>query len=299
MALVSYTSIYGLVDPRNEAIRYIGKTDFPEHRLKQHLCDAKRKPSVKVYRWVHELATEKLKPSLKVLCKVDSNKWKEAEVLFISHYKQFCNLLNSTDGGEGLLNASNETKSKISLSKKGKTAWNKGKSGIYSNEVLKKMRANGLRQSKTHPKSKDHMKMMLDKMLEKQHLWINNPRPNRRRTIFCINIITGEKTKYIGIKEAAIVLNISRTSIDNNLSGRSKIVNKKYTFEYGQNGLFTKGEISHNAKSIVQMNLKGDFIKEWESINQAHKSLNIGGVSRAISLGGKHVAGGFLWKFKN
>ena len=35
-----------------------------------------------------------------------------------------------------------ETKRKMSLSKKGKPAWNKGKTGIYTEETKKKMRIN-------------------------------------------------------------------------------------------------------------------------------------------------------------
>jgi hypothetical protein len=54
------------------------------------------------------------------------------------------NLTNMTDGGEGGDTFSNrkhsdETKKKISESKKGKPTWNKNKSGIYSEETLIKM----------------------------------------------------------------------------------------------------------------------------------------------------------------
>ena len=48
---------------------------------------------------------------------------------------------NLTDGGEGRSGwkASQETRRKMSESRKGKTPWNKGKTGVYSEETRKKM----------------------------------------------------------------------------------------------------------------------------------------------------------------
>ena len=56
---------------------------------------------------------------------------------------------------------------------------------------------------------------------------------------------------------------------------------------------------SHLSKPIIQMDLNGNIIKEWISINEASKILNIDvtGISKAVN--GKYkTAYGFKWKFK-
>lgn len=50
-------------------------------------------------------------------------------------------------------------------------------------------------------------------------------------------------------------------------------------------------------KTILQYSLAGDFIKEWESITVAEKSLKINGISSCI-LGKIMTAGGYQWKEK-
>jgi hypothetical protein len=46
--------IYGLLDPRDGKLRYIGKAVCAAKRLKSHLRDA-RKRDTPVYRWINEL----------------------------------------------------------------------------------------------------------------------------------------------------------------------------------------------------------------------------------------------------
>jgi len=56
---------------------------------------------------------------------------------------------------------------------------------------------------------------------------------------------------------------------------------------------------SHLSKPILQLTLNGEIIKEWESINQASKTLNIDhtGISK-VANGKYKTAYGFRWKFK-
>lgn len=57
-------------------------------------------------------------------------------------------------------------------------------------------------------------------------------------------------------------------------------------------------QLSHN-KSVLQFDLKGNFIREWESEAQAVKTLKISSsnISRVLH-GTRKKTGGFIWKFK-
>lgn len=65
---------------------------------------------------------------------------KEIELIKLYKSQGFCEA-NFTDGGDGAsgLNHSEEIKKRISEANKGQIPWNKGKTGVYSGESLKKM----------------------------------------------------------------------------------------------------------------------------------------------------------------
>lgn len=46
------------------------------------------------------------------------------------------------------------------------------------------------------------------------------------------------------------------------------------------------------------MDLNGNIIKEWDSINEAGRTLKIHNISNACN-NARKSAGGFKWKFKN
>ena len=60
-----------------------------------------------------------------------------------------------------------------------------------------------------------------------------------------------------------------------------------------------KGFNSHLLKPILQLTLKGDIIREWESMNQASKTLNIDVTGISKNINGKYkTCGGFKWIYK-
>lgn len=89
--------IYALSDPITNEIRYIGKSNNPELRLKNHLykCHIYNRHSSK---WLLKLKLRNLKPILTILEECDINNWEERETYWIS---KFNNLVNHTKGGEG------------------------------------------------------------------------------------------------------------------------------------------------------------------------------------------------------
>jgi len=94
-------AIYGLVCPTTDKVRYVGKSQNPELRFKQHLYIAQSKKyhqNTYVYRWLRELHQQGLEPRLVTIEETDENNWAEREQHWIAHYG-LKNLCNMKDGG--------------------------------------------------------------------------------------------------------------------------------------------------------------------------------------------------------
>jgi group I intron endonuclease len=103
--------IYKLTDPKNNEVRYIGKTINIKRRYKQHLYDKRKSHKSS---WVQSLRNQKLKPILEILETCENDNWKEREIYWI---KQFNNLTNLKEGGgsDYVRTTSDETRQRISL----------------------------------------------------------------------------------------------------------------------------------------------------------------------------------------
>jgi hypothetical protein len=91
--------IYALIDPRNNEVRYIGKSIDPKSRLISHLYIQKDDNSHKS-KWVKKLLRENLKPQMKILKICPLSEFIEHETYYISQYN-FDRLVNSDKGGQG------------------------------------------------------------------------------------------------------------------------------------------------------------------------------------------------------
>jgi GIY-YIG catalytic domain-containing protein len=118
--------IYGLVDPRNQAIRYIGKSVDPPKRLATHLSKSSLKKHTHKNCWIRSLLEGGLKPKLEILSEVDyRDDWTAEEKVWIARLRNlspaYPSLTNSTDGGEGVegLIFSEETRKRMSEIRKG------------------------------------------------------------------------------------------------------------------------------------------------------------------------------------
>ncbi len=116
------TFIYGLFDPRNYSLRYIGKSDNPDLRLKQHIFFATNNAETYKDNWIRSLLSEGLEPSCEILEEVSLDVWQDAEQAWIADCKRFgLNLVNGTNGGDGFAGGmSSEVKAKLSESHLGK-----------------------------------------------------------------------------------------------------------------------------------------------------------------------------------
>lgn len=91
--------IYILSDPRDNQIRYVGKTDNPQRRFSMHLIE--KDPCYK-RNWIKQLLSNNLQPIMTVIEEIPENQdWEEREKYWISYYRSTGhNLTNMTDGGD-------------------------------------------------------------------------------------------------------------------------------------------------------------------------------------------------------
>jgi hypothetical protein len=91
--------IYGLLDPRDGKLRYIGKANDAGKRLKTHVSDSRRRNTA-VCKWIAKLVADNLIPKVLVLEACDASLWECRERAWISEaYRMGGVLLNVAPGG--------------------------------------------------------------------------------------------------------------------------------------------------------------------------------------------------------
>ncbi len=114
--------IYGLCDPVDLELRYIGKAKDPVRRYYLHLCDSQLRRRSHRNNWIKRLLKNGEKPVLVTLdMGVRGEEWQDRERFWIRFARSTgCSLTNATDGGDGLSNPSAETRFKCGSSNRGK-----------------------------------------------------------------------------------------------------------------------------------------------------------------------------------
>jgi group I intron endonuclease len=107
--------IYGLIDPGDNSIKYVGWTMDLAERLLKHIAPSCLKGKNHKNHWIKSLLSQGLKPRIVLLEVVDHLNYLEKEIEWIKFIGRE-NLTNSTDGGEGSLGChpTEETRKKIS-----------------------------------------------------------------------------------------------------------------------------------------------------------------------------------------
>lgn len=93
-------TIYGLRDPRDGLIYYVGKSKRMMQRYNQHIY--RRSTNADKQAWIDGLRVAGLHPKIEVLEESDESDWQEAEQFWIAHGRELgWPLTNRTRGGEG------------------------------------------------------------------------------------------------------------------------------------------------------------------------------------------------------
>lgn len=89
-------SVYGLIDPRNRELRYIGVTTQPlERRLSGHIGSISDKNQSSRVKWLRELVERGLRPEIFEIEVVDDFQEVEAERFYIQYFSYIgCRLTN-------------------------------------------------------------------------------------------------------------------------------------------------------------------------------------------------------------
>jgi hypothetical protein len=101
MADAKVTTIYGLIDPRDGFVRYVGKTTMAlSNRIAVHVNAAKKTHTMSA-RWICGLLSDGLRPEAFVIDSVTSD-WEESEQFWIAYFRFIgCRLTNHLEGGYG------------------------------------------------------------------------------------------------------------------------------------------------------------------------------------------------------
>ena len=113
--------IYGLRSSENKIIRYVGRSKNVSKRYSQHLNSRELGKDDRKSRWIKKVLRNGFFVELVVLDYVEVYAWREAEIHWITFYKNHgFELTNSTAGGAGLTGPSDELREKLSLRNKGR-----------------------------------------------------------------------------------------------------------------------------------------------------------------------------------
>lgn len=209
------TNIYALVDPRDDKIRYVGKANDVNQRLKNHLNPARYRPTHK-FNWIRKLRKLGLKPYLIILDEVENEDWKFWEKWWLAMCKSWgFDLVNYTEGGDGL------TYGNQTSFKKGHIPWN---NGTAKPKILKGNRG------KTEENIKNQFK--------KNHLPWNKTKKGysttKRKPILQFSLDDVFIQEFSSCKEAAEKFNCGAENIRNAIVGRSKTA-KGFIWKYKNN----------------------------------------------------------------
>jgi predicted GIY-YIG superfamily endonuclease len=123
--------------------RYIGISQDPDFRLRQHIWNSARGEQTYKAHWIKHLLDNGNEPELYILEECKSREGAvTAEVQWIAYARnQSWPITNLTNGGDGTAGhvPSEETRMKLSLAKRGKPSWNRGKT--FSAEIRARMSA--------------------------------------------------------------------------------------------------------------------------------------------------------------
>lgn len=253
--------IYGLVDPRNNQVRYIGKANNPKNRYKNHYNSARDKNTHK-RNWISNIRKDGLRPELIIIDEVKKVEWQYWESFYISLFKTWgFNLVNYTSGGDG------------------STFGNKGsfiKGHIPHNKGI--------------PCSEETKQKIKNKLIG-----VSNT--NSYKPIIQYDLKYNKIKNFICIKDAISESNgyFIASKISACLTGKIKH-HKGFIWKYDDGSDLNKVEINLHQKKVIQFDKNLNELNRYSSIKLAGIETNTYNIS-ACCKGKVQTAGGFIWRY--
>ncbi len=229
------TNIYILIDPRNNQVRYVGKSNNPRERFKNHLNKSHNPKSYKT-NWINKLRELNLKPIMQIIDTVPIEDWIFWEMYWISQFKTWgFNLVNHTNGGDG------STFGNSTSFKKGHKSWNEGTSHTEICNNCGKI-------YKIQPSISYNRKNCSRKCYAEQQKLIRNTgnfkensvpwnkgkigyTTTKGKPVLQFDLNNNFINEFRSCKEAALEINCSGSNIEQVCSGRNKTA-KGYKWKY-------------------------------------------------------------------
>ena len=299
--------LYSLNDPRTNSPRYIGITCNLEQRLKEHLSDLS---ITKKTNWIKNLAEQGITPTIQKLKESDNvHEIIAFEIEYIAKYRVKWNLVNSTKGGEyyaiglpvdcynlkgeyittysSMIEASGGLKNYSSISAvcERKRNYAFGKIWRYCNDPVTKEDLERLNKSLSKRKfNKVYIISFDGKILEE----------------FPSITAAGKSGKWGSIS------NLRCAMIGDNGYGPFFLINGNFVCSSLEDFKIKKNKYKNaplkkdtRKKAILQFDLNGNFLKEYESAYSAAKQF--GKCSSSISkccMNQQNTAYEYKWKYK-
>ena len=225
------TFIYTLYHPITNEVRYIGKSNNPSKRLYKHILDIDKTKSHK-NNWIKSLLNEDLKPKVSILDEVPIDEWEYWEKYWIEQFKNWnFRLTNISEGG-------------------------RGPNGYRHNKKSKKK----MRQLKLGTKLSEEHKNKISKSGKKYHK--DNPSYNMKGKN--IRIYINKNLLY----DLYITQNLSMPQISKKLNiSEKKIFDNLHHYDIKKEDGWWLSDLSNKYKKpVLQYDLKGNLIKEWDGI---------------------------------
>lgn len=306
---MSVVYIYGLVDPRNDKIFYIGYTQYLRKRFNVHLNVDGYRREKNLYKdnVIRKILKSGLKPMMVVLdsCEKKFNESEqkyEHELMEIKYIKKYSDsdnkLTNLTEGGEGGCT-------------KLQPVYQYNENGFFLkkynsvNEVAEtyNVGADIISKALNQRMKKSYRGTYLFTSKEKANLFVFK-RTRKHSTIILQYSFDGEYIQeFKSQKEASVITNINQPSINHCLRGKCEQAGGYLWYYKDSVPIIVKkhaGKYSKMLKPILQYDLTNNFIDEFKSIGEAKRVLGISGSLIVTNLKGiTKTCKGYIFKYKN
>ncbi len=294
MGQIKYT-IYKLIDPTDNKIRYIGLTfNSLKERLKSHRNEKGK--SHKCY-WIKKLKLNGMEPiiesieenisSYEVAC--------EREIYFMDYFRSIgCDLTNSATGGNKNKKMSIKTREKMSKSRIERCKTHK----IVLSESTKKILSEKSKLRFQDPNEREKLrisnKRYEDSKTDEQKL--QDILIQNSKKVFQYDLDMNLIGEYPSLNYASKMSGCASSNIGKCCKHKVRTVGGFIWRFEGDN----RGMRNHrNAKSIIQYDMDMNFIKEYSSVKNAAESIGSSpSVISACCKGKYKSSGGFIWKYK-